>query len=111
MPNHFHGILFIIKNVGADTQVCPDDNGDTPSHMGEHTDSPLRKSDVPLSQIIQWFKTMTNNEYIHGVKQSDWKPFSGKFWQRNYYEHIKRNEEELQQKTDYILDNPSQWDE
>ncbi len=33
-----------------------------------------------------------------------------KFWQRNYYEHIIRNEKELQQKTDYILDNPSRWD-
>ena len=34
-----------------------------------------------------------------------------RFWQRNYYEHIIRNERELQQKTDYILDNPSRWDE
>jgi len=33
-----------------------------------------------------------------------------KFWQRNYYEHIIRNEKELKQKTDYILDNPSRWD-
>jgi REP element-mobilizing transposase RayT len=34
-----------------------------------------------------------------------------KFWQRNYYEHIIRNENELKQKTDYILDNPSRWDD
>lgn len=61
--------------------------------------------------MIQWFKTMTTNEYIRGVKQSNWKPFIGKVWQRNYYEHIIRNEKELQQKTDYILDNPSRWDE
>ncbi len=108
MPNHFHGIIFIMANVGADLRVCPDGEENTSIQKGEHTGSPLR---IPLSQMIQWFKTMTTNEYIRGVKQSNWKPFIGKVWQRNYYEHIIRNEKELQQKTDYILDNPSRWDE
>ena len=111
MPNHFHGILFIVETVGVDLRVCPDDEENKPTQKGEHTGSPLRKPDAPLSQIIQWFKTMTTNEYIRGVKQSNWKPFAGKLWQRNYYEHIIRNEKELQQKTDYILDNPSRWDD
>ena len=93
MPNHFHGIIFI---VGADPRVRPDNT---------ITELP------PLSQIIQWFKTMTTNEYIRGVKQSDWQPFKGKLWQRNYYEHIIRNEKELQQKINYIFNNPSRWDE
>ncbi|OQY88002.1 MAG: hypothetical protein B6D38_10980 [Anaerolineae bacterium UTCFX1] len=109
MPNHFHGIIFIMENVGADLRVCPDGE-----EKGEHVDSP-KHADSPqrstLSQMIQWFKTMTTNEYIRGVKQSNWKPFIGKVWQRNYYEHIIRNEKELQQKTNYILDNPSRWDE
>lgn len=34
-----------------------------------------------------------------------------KFWQRNYYEHIIRNETDLQNKTDYIEANPRLWDE
>jgi hypothetical protein len=34
-----------------------------------------------------------------------------KFWQRNYYEHIIRDEKELEQKTDYILDNPSRGED
>jgi len=34
-----------------------------------------------------------------------------KFWQRNYYEHIIRNEKELKQRTDHILDNLSRWDD
>jgi len=93
MPNHFHGIVFI---VGADLRVRPDNA------------VPERP---PLSQIIQWFKTMTTNEYIRGVKQFGWKSFKGKLWQRDYYEHIIRDEKDLQQKTDYILDNPSRWDE
>jgi len=32
-----------------------------------------------------------------------------KFWQRNYYEHIIRNETDLQNKTDYIDANPLLW--
>jgi REP element-mobilizing transposase RayT len=31
-------------------------------------------------------------------------------WQRNYYEHIIRNEQDLQNKTNYIEANPMLWD-
>ena len=59
--------------------------------------------------MIQWFKTMTTNEYIRGVKQLGWKPFNGRVWQRNYYEHIIRNETELDRITRYIEANPTRW--
>ena len=100
MPNHFHGI---IKIVGADLCVCPD-NRNKNINQGEHTGSPLHR-------IVQWFKTMTTNEYIYGVKQYNWQPFSGKLWQRNYYEHIIRNEDELNKIREYIIRNPAIWDE
>jgi REP element-mobilizing transposase RayT len=103
MPNHIHGIIFIVDPVGADLRVGPGDE------KGGHIGPPLQPA--PLSQMIQWFKTMTTNEYIRGVKGLNWKPFDGKFWQRNYYEHIIRDEKELKQKSDYILVNPSRWDE
>ncbi|MCD6580158.1 MAG: transposase [Desulfuromusa sp.] len=76
MPNHFHGI---IVTVGADLRVCPDtdppvcpDTGEQ-TLTGEHIGSPLRT-------VIQWFKTMTTNEYIRGVKQHGWTPFHDKLW-------------------------------
>lgn len=93
MPNHFHGIIQII--VGADLRVCPDNSG-------EHTGSPLHR-------MVQWFKTITTNEYIHNVKINNWQPFEGKLWQRNYYEHIIRNENELNHIREYIINNPLQW--
>ncbi len=108
MPNHFHGIIFIMETVGADLRVCPDDEENVSAQKGEHVGSPPRTS---LSRIIQWFKTMTTNEYIRGVKQLNWKPFVGKLWQRNYYEHIIRNEKDLQRIADYIVANPSRWNE
>ena len=70
--------------------------------MGEHTGSPLRA-------VVQWFKTMTTNEYIRGVKQNGWLRFDGKLWQRNYYDHIIRNENELNRIRRYIVDNPAKW--
>lgn len=94
MPNHMHGIVSI---VGADPCVCPD------STKGEHTGSPLHK-------IIQWFKTMTTNEYIRNVKNAGWAPFNKRFRQLNYYEHIIRNENELKSLYEYIENNPNRWE-
>ena len=58
---------------------------------------------------MDWFKTMTTNEYIRGVKTLNWKSFNGKFWQRNYWEHIIRNENEFVQISEYIKNNPMNW--
>ncbi|GAA5225379.1 transposase [Membranihabitans marinus] len=85
MPNHFHCI------VGANLRVCP-------------------STGTPLPQIVQWFKTMTTNEYIRGVKSKGWQPFDGKLWQRNYWEHIIRNERSYNNIVNYIRSNPMKWD-
>ncbi len=104
MPNHFHGIVVI---VGADLRVCPTPciNPKTLSdkHIkGEHVGSPLHK-------MIQWFKTMTTNEYIRAVKRYELPFLHGGFWQRNYYERIIRNEQELNKIREYIINNPLKW--
>ena len=65
----------------------------------------------PLPRIIQWFKTMTTNEYIRGIDAQGWERFNGKLWQRNYYEHIIRDDRELQAIREYIRYNPLKWDE
>ena len=53
---------------------------------------------------------MTTNEYIRGARQHGWEPFPGKLWQRNYYERIICNEDELNRIRAYILNNQQQWD-
>ncbi len=79
-------------------------------HLGSpHLGSPHLGS--PLGRVVQWFKTMTTNEYIRGVKQLGWKPFNGKLWQRNYWENIIRNEHSYQRITQYIINNPKKWDD
>lgn len=92
MPNHFHGIIFL-KNL-------PIANG---KKKGAHAGAPLQK-------VIQWFKTMTTNEYIHGVKNRGWPPFSGSLWQRSFFEHVIRDEDSLNRIREYIATNPQQWE-
>ena len=83
MPNHIHGIIEIV---------------DTGGHSG-----------ASLHTIVQWFKTMTTNAYIKNVHTNNWPAFDGKLWQRNYYEHIIRDEKSLSAIIRYIHSNPSNW--
>ena len=84
MPDHVH---FIIQTVGVDQSVDP----------------------TSLPKIIQWFKTMTTNEYIKGVKTKKWPRFQKRLWQRNYYEHIIKDDRALKNITQYIIDNPKNY--
>jgi putative transposase len=101
MPNHIHVIFVINDSVGADPCVCPINHNNI-FIEGEHTGSPLHR-------FIQWFKTMTTNEYIKKVMIDNWPRFNGKLWQRNYWEHIIRNEREYWAITQYIKSNPDNW--
>jgi REP element-mobilizing transposase RayT len=52
---------------------------------------------------------MTTNEYANNVKTLFWQPFDKKLWQRNYYEHIIRNEIGYARIAEYIQNNPILW--
>ena len=91
MPNHLHGV---VKIVGADPCVRPE---------------PVECLKTPLPKIIQWLKTMTTNAYIRGVKKYGWPQFPGKLWQWSFYEHVIRNEDDLNSVREYIVSNPLRW--
>ncbi|MEY8714641.1 transposase [Francisella philomiragia] len=101
MPNHFHCVIHICNDIKSNVGVnlCVDPN----YKMGEHAGTPLHK-------IIQRFKTMTTNAYINGVKTKNWQPFDKRLWQRNYYEHIIRNEKSYNEIIKYIQLNPLKWE-
>ena len=88
MPNHMHGIIQI--NRGDESDAGDDDS-------------------TTVARAVQWFKTMSMNEYIRGVKEKGWPRFSKRLWQRNYYEHIIRDEEAYNEITEYIKTNPQNW--
>ncbi len=125
MPNHFHGIVLLTDCDIRRGESCIRPNPDEPcithendlrpepahKEQGDHKDRPYGTTKDSLGRIIQGFKSLTTNAYIRGVNENGWQPFSGKLWQRNYYEQIIRNEAELTAIREYSAANPSNWDE
>lgn len=62
-----------------------------------------------VGDMVGAFKSLTTVQYIRGVKTIGWMAFSGKLWQRNYYEHVIRDDEELNHTRYYIETNPARW--
>jgi putative transposase len=81
MPNHFHAIIILSKNLSQ-----------------------------TLGQILGTFKSLTTLEYTKLVKEKQASPFDKKLWQLNFYERIIRNDNELLETQNYIINNPSQWE-
>lgn len=98
MPNHFHGIIEIIRNVGIPLVGIRNEDNRQPQGIAP-----------TIGQITGAFKSITTNRYIQGVKLYNWDRFHTRLWQRNYYEHIIRNEQEYQKTVEYILSNPYNW--
>ncbi|MBU1024206.1 hypothetical protein KKB99_07995 [bacterium] len=62
-----------------------------------------------LGRVIQGFKSITTVEYGKGVRNDRWPPYDKKLWQRNYYERIIRDKDELNKIREYIYYNPLKW--
>ena len=128
MPNHIHGIIEIVTLVGANqhlpynkgdkyfaptNQHSPHNNGDkyfapTNQHLPDDNRakdiSPLRGTSNTIGSIVRGFKIgvtkwVRSNTNIHQI------------WQRNYYEHIIRNEASYFKIHEYIENNPAKWNE
>ena len=99
MPNHVHGIVIITNGniaVGA--------HGRAPQHDAPQHDAPLRRKPKSLGSFVAGFKC-TVTKQINEIRQTPGIPV----WQRNYYDHIIRNENELNRIRKYIIENPLKW--
>jgi len=105
MPNHMHGIIALNETVGSTLAVDPDgDNNGMP--MNDRT----RVNGVPtVGDIVGAYKSLVSNECLEIFKSKHTNKIMGKLWQRNYYEHIIRDEQSFQNIRQYIIDNPVQW--
>jgi putative transposase len=98
MPNHIYGIVVIT----------------TDNTVGAHGHAPLQNDDPraphrktkSLGAFIAGFKCAATKR-INAVRGTPGKPV----WQRNYYEHIIRDDAELKDIQEYILTNPLRWSE
>ena len=94
MPNHFHGIV-IINPVGVNCR-SPLPSSAIPTHPSMKPRS--------LSSIMAGFKSAVTKK-INIIRHAPGTPV----WQRNYYEHIIRNERALNNIRQYIINNPLSW--
>lgn len=62
-----------------------------------------------LQDVMRFFKTMTTNEYIRNVREGAVLPFKQKLWQKSYYDHIIRSEQDYDEIWEYIENNPKRW--
>ena len=82
----------------------------TPAQSVPAPSTPAPSVPAPtLGDVIGAFKSRVTVEYTRGVKTLGWTPFDKRLWQRNYYEHIIRNEEALNRIRRYIVENPIRW--
>jgi REP element-mobilizing transposase RayT len=95
MPNHIHGIIMMsegVMDVGAIHEL--------PLPRGR-----IERRRMLIPKVIGYFK-MNSAKHINILRKATGDPL----WQRNYYEHIIRNEKELSRIREYIQNNPLKWD-
>jgi REP element-mobilizing transposase RayT len=100
MPNHVHGILVIDDIVGAKNfsplQLMPSRSNPVPAQTPRGTSKTIGSIIRGFKiGVTKWFR---QNTPVYTV------------WQRNYYEHIIRNEETLHCSREYVINNPAQWE-
>lgn len=85
MPNHIHMIIIVDVDNRTTARVVP----------------------TNISNIVSAYKSIVANEYIKECNKRNVN--MGKLWQRSYYDHIIRNEQDYQDAWNYIECNPVKW--
>ena len=109
MPNHFHAVV-VINAVGTHAvtnhrgSISIDRRGESPTrpYTSEH---PHGYESGSISSVIGHFKSSVTKR-INLLRETPTAPI----WQRNYYEHVIRNGDDLAQVREYILNNPVRWE-
>ncbi len=95
MPNHIHMIISILfYDVGATLVVAQNRAGASPAPT--------------IGDIVGSFKSICFYRYKKYLQDNEFDT-KHKFWQRNYWEHIIRNEKSLNKIRNYIINNPFVW--
>ncbi len=100
MPNHMHGIVWIVGQdfVGA--------TGRSPRREKETSPIPSGPAPKSLGAFIAGFKSSATKR-INLMQQTPGSPV----WQRNYHERIIRNDDQLARVRQYIVENPACWEQ
>ena len=117
MPNHMHGIIMLnggIPTVAQNDSDAHEDsvaqNNNNGNGAGVNIESGAGVNPAPtVSDIVGAYKSLVANCCLEIFKSKN--EMMGKLWQRNYHEHIIRNQQSYQTISDYIINNPLKWKE
>ena len=114
MPNHMHGIIALHENVGAGFTPALNDDRQPHSHSGQPQG--IAPTNATVGDIVGAYKSLVANGCLEIYKskfvRAGLAPAQmGKLWQRNYYEHIIRNQQSYETISNYIINNPAKWQE
>ena len=107
MPNHVHGIIELVSNVGVENYNVRAENflpqqNEFQKMIPRSIGSIIKGFKIG---VTKWFR----NNYV-GVRFENFQPLQPQqVWQRNYHEHIIRNEQSYQTISEYIINNPARW--
>jgi putative transposase len=105
MPNHVHGILVIRdERKGGEAFVRANGNSPIRENKSSQGKTPFRSPSATVGAIVRGFKGATTKR-VNELFVTPGRPL----WHRNYYEHVVRNEEDLERIREYIRLNPTRW--
>ena len=101
MPNHVHGILMLVdgNEIGNGNEIAMDDNNNN-EYFKNITPKP-----GSVSRIIQQFKRAATYHLKCTFPDAEFA------WQERFHDHIIRSEESFVRISNYIINNPLNWDE
>jgi putative transposase len=100
MPNHLYGIV-----VFSETNNAKLSENAVHANVGAHSCAPLHRKKRSLGSFVAQFKATTMKR-INQLRDTPGTPI----WQRNYHEHVVRNDEDCNRIREYIQYNPQNWE-
>jgi REP element-mobilizing transposase RayT len=119
MPNHVHGLILLMDATEPGTERPNAVGAEAPNPVGaglrpalalgesetiEDANTASDQRSYALSEIVRAFKSFSARR-INAHRGTPGQPV----WQRNYYEHVVRDEESLNRIREYIVGNPAEW--
>lgn len=103
MPNYIHGIVFLRE------RSCWGNPCGCQEAYSLHNGTKAATRVAPtIGLIVGAFKSLCVHHWLKHGKANGISAV-GAFWQKNYYEHVIRTEEELNRCREYIINNPQKW--
>lgn len=110
MPNHFHGIIIVgarspRPNMGSSRPDASNLSGMVDTLSNNDQNQRGRENRAPtIGAIVAYFKYQSTKR-INAIRNAGFQ----KLWQRNYYDHVIRDDDDLNRILEYIDNNPANW--